>query len=297
MDSTFVWILVFAGAAVALLGLFLVASERELKAKRREIEQLLLKLENAGAGGAPVQSFTPQADQAAELSDLRAQNRELQNELTALAGKFEVSQRRVHEIEVSRQKSGDEPADTQRIRAANEQLNRELTELRTRFVQERQSLQERIAGLEGQLAADQEKLSELQTMRDRLAEAEILRTSLQEEIRRQEAEIPLWQARIAEAEENGQRLAALQLPCNELLSKQAALAEGQRQIQEELAAFARLIGTPLQAIQSPSSMPASGLRSSIENGAPNQTSSSPNVTPEAVRAQAEIADPAQTKSS
>ena len=41
MDSTFVWILVFAGAAVALLGLFLLASERELKAKRREIEKLV----------------------------------------------------------------------------------------------------------------------------------------------------------------------------------------------------------------------------------------------------------------
>jgi DNA repair exonuclease SbcCD ATPase subunit len=294
MDSTFVWILVFAGAAVALLGLFLLASERELKAKRREIEKLVTQLENAGAAVAPVQPpFTPQADPAAELSDLRAQNRELQNELTALASKFESSQRKVHEIEASQQES-DDPAETQRIRALNEQLNRDLAESRTRLVQERQSLEERIAGLERQLAADREKLSEFPTMRDRLAEAESMRMSLQEEIRRHEAQIPRWQARIAEAEENGQRLAALHRPYHDLLSKQAVLAEGQRQLQEELVSFARLIGTPVQATQSPSSVTGTGATSATGNGEPHHTSP---VSPRAAGAQAEIVDPAQGKPS
>jgi DNA repair exonuclease SbcCD ATPase subunit len=297
MDSTFVWILVFAGAAVALLGLFLLASERELRAKRREIEKLVTQLGNAGAGVAPVQPFTPQAGSAAELSDLRAQNRELQNQLTALASKFEFSQRKVHEIEASQQKSGDDPADTQRIRGQNEQLNRDLTELRTRFVQERQSLEERIAGLEGQLAAEREKLSEFPTMRDRLTEAENMRMSLQEEIRRHEADIELWQARIAEAEKNGQRLAALQRPYHDLLSKQAALAEGQRQIQEELASFARFIGTPVQTTQSPSSVTGASASSVMGNGDPLQTAPVPSVSPEAPRAQAEIVDPAPKKPS
>ena len=294
MDSTFVWILVFAGAAVALLGLFLLASERELKAKRREIEKLVTQLENAGAAVAPVQPpFTPQAEPAAELSDLRAQNRELQNELTALASKFESSQRKVHEIEASQQES-DDPADTQRIRALNEQLNRDLAESRTRLVQERQSLEERIAGLERQLAADREKLSEFPTMRDRLAEAESMRMSLQEEIRRHEAQIPRWQARIAEAEKNGQRLAALQRPYHDLLSKQAVLAEGQRQLQEELVSFARLIGTPVQATQSPSSVTGTSATSAMGNGEPHQTSP---VSPGAAGARTEIVDPAQRKPS
>lgn len=294
MDSTFVWILVFAGAAVALLGLFLLASERELKAKRREIEKLVTQLENAGAGIAPVQPpFTP-GDPAAELSDLRAQNRELQNELTALASKFESSRRKVYEIEASQQQRGDDPAETQRIRGLNEQLNRDLAELRTRLVQERQSLEERIGGLERQLAADREKLSEFPTMRDRLAEAESMRMSLQEEIRRHEAQIPRWQARIAEAEENGQRLAALHRPYHDLLSKQAVLAEGQRQLQEELVSFARLIGTPVQATQSPSSVTETSATSAMGNGEPHQTSP---VSPGAAGAQAENVDPAQRKPS
>jgi chromosome segregation ATPase len=85
---------------------------------------------------------------------------------------------------------------------------------------------------------DQEKLTELQATRDRLAEAQSIENSLRDEIRRHEAEIPRWQARLLAADE---RLAALQAPCNELLSKQAALADRQRQLQDELVAFARQI--------------------------------------------------------
>ena len=44
MDSMFVWIVMFAGAAITLLAVFLVASEKELKRKRLEIDQLLTKL-------------------------------------------------------------------------------------------------------------------------------------------------------------------------------------------------------------------------------------------------------------
>ena len=44
MDSTFVWIVMLGGAAVAWLGVLLITSERELKVRRREVEALLAKL-------------------------------------------------------------------------------------------------------------------------------------------------------------------------------------------------------------------------------------------------------------
>ena len=74
MQSLFVWIVMFAGAVVALLGLFLVASERELKNKRREIENLLAKLEEAPQGNAPAQAIAPQQDNSAPLAELRQTN-------------------------------------------------------------------------------------------------------------------------------------------------------------------------------------------------------------------------------
>ncbi|HEX6176291.1 MAG TPA: hypothetical protein VF089_19965, partial [Candidatus Binatia bacterium] len=44
MDGTITWMLVLAGAAVALLGAFLVVSEKELRKKRREVASLAAKL-------------------------------------------------------------------------------------------------------------------------------------------------------------------------------------------------------------------------------------------------------------
>ena len=54
MDSMFIWIV--AGAAIGLLGIFLVASERELKNKRHELEELKHKLAD---GPAPVVVDSP----------------------------------------------------------------------------------------------------------------------------------------------------------------------------------------------------------------------------------------------
>jgi hypothetical protein len=115
--------------------------------------------------------------------------------------------------------------------------------------QERDNLQRRIAELEGRISSDQEKLAEHQTMRDRLAQAQSIQDSLRDEIRRHEEEIPRWQARVAAADESRQRFAALQAPCNELLSKQAALADRQRQLQEDLVAFARQIAASADATE------------------------------------------------
>ena len=53
MESLFVWIVMSAGVAIALLGAVLFTSERELKTRRREVEELVRKLENMQQGNAP----------------------------------------------------------------------------------------------------------------------------------------------------------------------------------------------------------------------------------------------------
>ncbi len=56
MESMFLWIVLFSGAAVLLLSLFLVASEKELKKKRGEINDLLTRMEGAPMAFAPTSS-------------------------------------------------------------------------------------------------------------------------------------------------------------------------------------------------------------------------------------------------
>jgi chromosome segregation ATPase len=257
MESTFVWILMFAGAAVALLGLFLIASERELKTKRREIDGLLARLENIPRV-APDGSSDRLEDGAA-AADLRAQNRELETKLSALAGELAQSRQTVDALQAAQRDHSGEQEEIRRLMSANDQLARELQAARQNLPnlsaieaergQERQAFQEQISNLEKRLAMEQQNLSEMQTLRDRLAEADNVQRSLRAEISRHEDEIPRWQARIAAAEESGQRLAALQAPCNELLSRHAELADRQRRLQEELAAFARQITAPADGFQ------------------------------------------------
>jgi chromosome segregation ATPase len=147
----------------------------------------------------------------------------MQAEIDNLRATLNESHARIRELENARQNLPDVNA----IAAA--------------YNQERDALRQRISELENRVSMDQEKLAELQTTRDRLAEAQSIEDSLRDEIRRHEAEIPRWQARLVAADKNRQHLAALQVPCNELLSKQAALADRQRQLQDELVTFARQI--------------------------------------------------------
>jgi len=279
MDSSFVWILMFAGAAVALLGLFLVASERELKTKRREIEALLLKLENTGIDSPAGRPADLQAaHRAAEFSapsdsdqgQMQDGDAGLQAEIATLRRTLDTRQARVQELEAAQRKL----PDIEMIEAEHQR--------------DRQSLHERIADLEARLLAHQETVSDSQTMRERLAEAETVQASLQEQIRRHDAEIPLWQTRIAAAEEHGQRLAALQRPFNELLSKQTALVEEQRRFQEKLAGLVQLVEAP-----APANLPVPSARVATlgVNGAETRSQALIGAAAEVVTAHAEITLP------
>lgn len=308
MESTFVWILMFAGAAVALLGLFLIASERELKTKRREIDGLLARLENIPRGASDGSSDQLESG-ATAAADLHAQNRELEKKLSSLSSELAQSRQTIDALETAQRDHSGDQEETRRLMSANDQLAREVDELRSRLAageadlhaaqrpngqpttnqmqseidelrrtldtshakvreleaarqnlpdlsaieaeraRERQAFQEQISNLEKRLAMEQQNLSEMQTLRDRLAETDGVQRSLRAEISRHEDEIPRWQARIAAAEESGQRLAALQAPCNELLSRHAELADRQRRLQEELTAFARQITAPAEGFQ------------------------------------------------
>jgi hypothetical protein len=331
MQSLFVWIVMFAGAAVALLGVFLVASERELKNKRREIENLLAKLEEAPQGNAPAQAIAQQPDNSAPLAELRAVNQDLQSQIAGLSGKLELSRRTIAELEATQQGNANDQDEARQLRASNDQLKMELNDLRSRLqasearprdlvaaqentsqqplvqaqseiaelrqklddsqakirgletaqrnavnvdaleakhVEERQSLQARIAEMDNEISAGREKLRELDTLRARCAESEQAQQALRDELRRREEEIPHWQARIAEAEAHRQQLSALQKPYSELISKQISVVEKQRELQEDLEAFARLMAAPAEAVQT---------MSSFTSGIPNQPTAAPSA--------------------
>src|SRR5262245_10426591 len=331
MENIFVLVVLGAVGVVGLLGFFLMASEKELKVKRREIEELLTKLENVPGGSAPLHAATPQVDNSAELTQLRAQNEELQNQVNSLSGKLELSRRSIQELESTHQKSAASEAESLQLRAANDQLKGELNNLRIRIQsseaqsmgaaaqnqdvverqaklqsenmelnqklqdaqarlreldglqqkaqrvealeaeqrEERQRLQGRIAELESEFSSSREKLREMVTLQQRLAEAEQTQSAMRAESERHEQEIARWRERISEADEIRQRLAVLKAPYEQLLSKQTALAEQQREFQDHLGAFTHLLATPVQDLRSAAVSPSdSASRTQLPGGEP-----------------------------
>ncbi|HEX9788860.1 MAG TPA: hypothetical protein VGB09_12575 [Candidatus Binatia bacterium] len=232
MESTFVWILMFAGAAVALLGVFLVASERELKTKRREIDLLLSRLENAAQKPATIDSSEPGANHTEQLAELQARNQNLQNELNLVAGKLELSRRAIDEFESLQQSNIDDMAENHRLIAANNHLSAEVQELRSRLdasaarihssAPQSPDTQERSARLEAEIVELRQNLEEIQA---RNRDLEATRQSLPDiegiEARHRQERQDL-QERIADLE---RRLLMGQEQLSELPALQERLAE------------------------------------------------------------------------
>lgn len=229
MESTFVWILMSAGVLVAILGAILVTSERELKAKRRQIEELLTKLENSPEA-AVAAAIPSQADHGAELSELQARNRDLENRLQAVSGKLELSRRTVDELQATQASDAVDPAGTERLRVANDQLQAQVNELRGQLAaseaqfhnsasrnqdnqEDHTSLQAESVKLRQELEASQHKIRELEAVQRNLPDVDAIeaghrqeRQSLQERIAELERRLLADQELLSEAQALRQRL-------------------------------------------------------------------------------------------
>ena len=269
MESTFVWILMFAGAAVVLLGIFLVASERELKKKRGEIEGLVARLEGQTADGQTAESF--QTDSTAS-PDLLARNRELEQEIKTLSGELTQTQRTIAEMQSTQAESAQMQLRIRQLTGAHEELSREAEELRQRLAASQADLQSarsndsapalnrmqaEIDELRRALESSHAQVNELEAARKNLpdltaiaAEHDSERQGFQRQIAAMEKQLSEQQQELAETQALRERTAHLES------SQQALRAEISRyekeipQWQARLAAAQEAAGR-LGAIQAP----------------------------------------------
>jgi len=89
METQFVWLFIFAGVTMMVLGIFLLASERELKKQRREFDELRRNHRMSEAQGSETHPST----------ELMTRNKELVEKISALAGQLEESKRMVEELQ------------------------------------------------------------------------------------------------------------------------------------------------------------------------------------------------------
>src|SRR5215813_9168040 len=93
METLYVWLFLCAGATMVVLGIFLLASERELRKQRREIDVL-----RRNQRPSEPQGFDTHP--SAEL--LMTRNKELTEKISSLSSELEESKRMMEELQTER---------------------------------------------------------------------------------------------------------------------------------------------------------------------------------------------------
>lgn len=207
MESMFIWIVVFAGAAIALLAVFLVASEKELKKKRLEIDQLLTKL-----GDTPVTLVASEPSEMApglnslELDQLRSRNQELETELAAVSSKLQSGANTEEELELVQRNVEIAKSNAQWLQTSNDELKVQVEDLITRLeasearakasasgslgsVDRQRELEREVADLRQQLSASRSQSRELDGVEPKFANVNVIESNHREEKTRLEAKI------------------------------------------------------------------------------------------------------------
>ncbi len=166
MDATLIWMLILAGAIVALLGAFLAVSEKELRKKRQELASLATKLSRGPTA-------TVGTDSENNILKLERTNKDLQEQLSSMSGRLESTERELAESESGRSHLKNVDTEKRQLEISNQKLNDELADLRqqmnsalkrtddSRF--ERAAYDEQLAKMASELNYAMEKLEQSET--------------------------------------------------------------------------------------------------------------------------------------
>ncbi|MEA2658847.1 MAG: hypothetical protein QOF64_1443 [Candidatus Binatota bacterium] len=252
MENIFFWLLIFAGAAIALLGLFLVASERELKIKRLELERLSANVDvSSPASIAATLTRTAAIEDLPETSDIQLINEELHNQVSNLSAELELGQKTIMELEGAAQRDRDSQAELQHLRKANEVLISEVVDLKARHessdgrveeamtqqadaIERERQLHNEMGELHDQLEENQQKLRELESSQQNLANMESLAAIGADERRQLEAKIAELEQEIKNARQGVEETNALRATLADSERQREALHAENRSYEQEI---------------------------------------------------------------
>ena len=240
MDTMFVWIV--AGAAIGLLGIFLVASERELRGKRQELDELKNRLADVPAPGnfnAPSNVYPQENGQSVELF---ARNEELLQQVSLLSKKLEASESKLEQLDTLRAHLNRKESEITELRWDRERLNAELANLKTPSESSELHSDEashnsqkdaEIAALKEQLEASQAKVRELESAPFQPADAESSQRAVEELQRSLEVSTLQLQNALAAEQEKQKELEAVQIQLSDLEQRHHELSQANLRLREE----------------------------------------------------------------
>jgi regulator of replication initiation timing len=240
MDTIFIWLI--AGAAIGLLGIFLVASERELKRKRQELDELKHQLADVPAPGISTASADVFSQEYGASAELMARNKDLLDEVSSLSKKLEASESRLEQLETLRAHLNSKESEITELRWERERLQSELAALKTPSASSEPPTDEamqnsqkdaEIALLKEQLEASQAKVRDLESAQIQPAAAESGDKAFEELQRSLEVSTLQLQNALAAEQEKQKALEATQLQLVEMQQRHHELSAANLRLQEE----------------------------------------------------------------
>ncbi len=225
MEDLSLWMLIFAGGAIGLLGVFLSASERELKKMRREVEALAARLVNTPKIVNLNDPVDAQPIDSNAATAAAAKDQELHDRIAYLTSELEMNQKSADEFRSQGDHLKGAHAELLELRATNQQLEGEISHLKGELhsiesrvtathsegqdaASDRMKLQGEIADLKNQLEAQRGQLSELAMTRQRLADYESRETIHTDEQEYAQEQIRVLQQELFAAKEETQNFHA-----------------------------------------------------------------------------------------
>src|SRR5215475_3847504 len=152
METLYVWLFIFAGATLIAQGIFLLASERELRKQRREIDVLRRNQ----------RPCEPQAFATHPSAELMMRNKELTEKISSLSSELEESKRMMEDFQSERHQRVSYSDLKQQLQASQGTIKElEAEQLRLAGVNfENQQLRDEITHLQNQLQASEIQLGE-----------------------------------------------------------------------------------------------------------------------------------------
>ena len=161
METLLLWLLMFAAAAMIVLGILLLAAERELRKQRRELEKLRRNHRIRAIIGQLCPTSEAQGSETQPSAELTTRNKELIEKISSLSSELEESKRMVEELQCEQRQLVSAGELEQQLQASQETIKAlEAEQQRLGGINfENQQLREEIKNLRNQLQTSESLLN------------------------------------------------------------------------------------------------------------------------------------------
>jgi chromosome segregation ATPase len=251
MQDMFVWIIVFAGATIGLLATFLISSERELKRKRREVEEFAANLKSGDTAPALETTTPATAEETERMTQLIARNKELEDEVNSLSSRLRQRETASEELAAAHNQLSAGQLENVELRKSNQQLQEEIALLKNQLEVNLNQLSqsggqhEQMAahaaryeaentGLRSKLEQSRQKIQDLESRQAQWAGVESREALMKEKQQRLESEIAQLNQQITVAREAAHESAAAQAQLRESETSRKQLLDDNQRLQQEI---------------------------------------------------------------